>query len=63
MTSHHNERDPMTGQTFSGMSGSPAARMPDLPPRPQEGGDRRRTAGLLGSILLLILVLVLIIIF
>lgn len=62
MTNHHDKHDPMTGQTFSGMSGSPTAGMPEPPPQPGEGGDRHRTVGLLGSLLLLVVILVLIIV-
>lgn len=52
---HH--PDPMTGQTFEGVSGSPTAGMPEPPPIPGEGGSRTRMIGAAVMIVLLLIVL------
>lgn len=37
---HRGEHDPMTGQNFGEMGGSPTARIPDVLPRPGEGSNK-----------------------
>lgn len=63
MNEHHENRDPLIGQTFTGISGSPMARMPDPPPVPGEGGRRGQGIGPVIFLVVLLLLLAAIIVF
>lgn len=63
MAEHHEDRDPMVGQTFTGISGNPIAGMPEPPPVPGEAGKRGQGIGPVIFLAVLLLLLVMIIFF